>query len=181
MARKKHKKIQTNKGQDFSAAAAAKKVRSLERPYSKSISTGSTRHRSLAEYQTSDNYITDETAVTDPDVTLSFYDQYQDERLKNMAVELEARSSEKISQVREHVANSLGDMKSEMLKWMFGTVIALVVSIVLGLVSFHFSSLSSISESLSGKFDEKIKHLTNKVADIEATINNEKLAQQIKD
>jgi hypothetical protein len=81
-----------------------------------------------------------------------FYEKYQDEKLHSMGVELELKATNRISEIKDNVSTSLSGFKTDMLKWMIGTVIF----IILGLAVFHFTSLSLISAGIDQKIEDKI-------------------------
>lgn len=168
MGKRKPKTQKTNKAQNvFSAAEAAKRVRAIERVKNGSPSPSATQYRTYTEApRSSDKYISDETTISDPNLTSPYYERYQDEKLKNIAYEIESRSAEKIHEIKEHVTTKISTSKTEMLLWMIGTVI--VISI--GLIGFHFTSLSKISESLESKFRENFSVIQQQIVQIKNDI-----------
>lgn len=177
----KKKRINRRESQKtFSAADAAKKVRAIERARQGFFPPDETQFRTYTEARHSDNYISDETALADPNVTLpSYYERYQDEKMKNIAAEIESRSTEKIHEIKQYVTSEVSTYRTDMMKWMIGTVVA----ILLGLIIFHFTSLSNISGNLESKFQKQFSDIREKITRIENSItdNGKGKTQQVKD
>lgn len=152
----------------ISAASAAKKVRAIQRVKNGSTAPSATQYRAYTEDRASDSYISDETSIADPNVTIPFYyERYQDEKLKNIAGEIESRSAEKIHEIKYHVTSKLSGIKTQMLIWMIGTVIV----IFLGLIGFHFASLTKISNNLDSKFQKNLSEIREKIVFLEEAID----------
>ena len=132
MRRQKSKSKKSEKAQKvFSAAEAAKKVKSIEQAKNGSPSPSATQYRTYTETpKTSDQYISDETTISDPNLTSSYFERYQDEKLKNIAVEIESRSKEKIHEIKNHVSTKISSNKIEMLLWMIGTVVVISIGLI---------------------------------------------------
>jgi hypothetical protein len=148
--KKRNSKAESEK--PFSAADAAKQVRAIERAKQGFFAPDETQYRAYTEARSSDNYISDETAFADPNVTLpSYYERYQDEKMKNIAAEIESHSAEKIHEIKQYVASEISTCKTDMLKWMVG----IVAAILIGLIIFHLKSLSDLSGNLESKFQKQ--------------------------
>lgn len=164
----KSKKKREPKNEVHTAAEAAKKVKALEQANHALLGSVATKFRSPIERRSYDESLSDDTTIIDSNVTQHYYEKYHDEKLRNIASKIEARSSEKLSQIKNHVTTIISNIKVEMLKWMIGTVIV----IILGLIAFHFISLSNISAKLSNLYTPKIEQITNKINALEEKVTN---------
>lgn len=163
MAKKRSKKGKGNDQKTNNASDLAKKLSRLQRTRNFTVANQETQHRSAIETKKNNGFISDEETDSDPNITSSYVEKYHEEKFKNIESKIEAASNEKIHALEKFLTISLGDFKSEILRWFVG----LIIVILLGLIGFHYSSLSNISAEIRREFEGDFQKILLRISLIE--------------
>ncbi len=168
MGRKKSKKSRTNnkkKARDV-VSRLIKYERRREEP-----SEEVTSSKAEYQYKTDDFSMSDDTSqLGDATATWAYFEKYNDEKIKGAISELEQRATEKIHYLETDLNNKihelktvierrLSEFKTSLLMWAFG----IIVTITLGLIGFHFTTLNRINKSINKKIQNSLKPINKQI------------------